>query len=143
MNQQEIFDHVWKHMEDQDAPAYVDGGCLYKTRDGKMCAVGCLFNDAEMEAHGGNFGGLDSVLGADGGKRVLRRFFHDEQRLLMRLQDAHDIPASSRSSDEFMEDWRCNASRIAAEYDLVIPQPTPVPEKQGVIDRLLAWWRNE
>jgi hypothetical protein len=52
---QEIFDQVAKHMLAQNAPAvYInqdgDRNCLYRTFDGRKCAVGCLIADDEYSS---------------------------------------------------------------------------------------------
>lgn len=47
MNKREIFDKVKAHLLAQDAKALdpVSGECMYRTSDGKTCAVGCLITD--------------------------------------------------------------------------------------------------
>lgn len=43
LTEQEIFDRVAQHLRQQGAQATrAGGGCLYRTREGLMCAVGCL-----------------------------------------------------------------------------------------------------
>ena len=46
MTSQEIFDRVFDHLIDQGGPAVDKGSCVYRTRDHKMCAVGCVIPDS-------------------------------------------------------------------------------------------------
>jgi hypothetical protein len=48
---QEIFDKVYTHLEQQgEASALETGACLYRSEDGKMCAVGCLIIDEDYNS---------------------------------------------------------------------------------------------
>lgn len=38
----EVSETIRDHLTKQNAQAFANGDCLYKSHDGKMCAVGCL-----------------------------------------------------------------------------------------------------
>lgn len=42
---QEVFDRVARHLLKQRSRSYHKGGCAYRGKAGKMCAVGCLIAD--------------------------------------------------------------------------------------------------
>ena len=46
---QTVFDRVATHLLTQNAQSLdiVDGECLYRGEDGKMCAAGCLLTDGQ------------------------------------------------------------------------------------------------
>lgn len=48
MTRQEMFDKIWNHFIEEDAPWSVTekGGCRYRGEDGKKCAVGLLLPDS-------------------------------------------------------------------------------------------------
>jgi len=86
MNKQETFDYVVRHLYEQGKPALNDEmGCMYRTENGLMCAVGCLIPDSmydkEME-----FKRIDAVL--DG--FTLPAFIKDNEEMLFDLQTVHD-----------------------------------------------------
>lgn len=45
LTKQEIYDKVKAHLLAQGGPAMNDGTCVYRSPDGKKCAVGCLITD--------------------------------------------------------------------------------------------------
>ena len=56
LTHQEVFDKVVEHLYRQGKPAKKGNDCVYRAKDGTMCAVGCLipdeFYDPKMEYHG-------------------------------------------------------------------------------------------
>lgn len=87
---QSILDQVTEHLFKQGVAA-IDpegGNCAYRTKDGLMCAVGCLLDDdayeQRFEGHGlaGLFNEFD--------EEELPSLFRDHYDLLSQLQTVHD-----------------------------------------------------
>jgi hypothetical protein len=89
MNKQEIFDKVATHLFTQGERAmefskmYSFEQCCYRTKDGHMCAVGCLITEEEYSPD------LEG-LGIDEIASKLERFI-PHQELLRALQLVHDL----------------------------------------------------
>lgn len=47
MTKQEVFDKVATHLLTQKKRSYDNGACVYRAKDGSMCAAGCLIPDEE------------------------------------------------------------------------------------------------
>lgn len=47
---QEVFDFIAAHLLKQNQKAMRNGGCVYRSPTGLMCAVGCLLSDKEYAA---------------------------------------------------------------------------------------------
>lgn len=51
-SEQEVFDKVTHHLLSQQVKAAdSDGACLYRTPEGRKCAIGCLIPDEEYREH--------------------------------------------------------------------------------------------
>ena len=117
LSQQEIFTTVVKHLRNQgrkaqqtDVDPDMPGPCLYKTKDGLKCAVGCLIPDhlyhPEMEGRSvrdmvRKFSTVRELLGI--------QFIHPDGdglegniSLLERLQDLHDSISPLNWEREFV-----------------------------------------
>jgi hypothetical protein len=117
MTPQQIFDTVATHLftqgqramvRDEDADDNTDF-CAYRTSDGLKCAVGVLLPD-ELYV---------PVMENNSVYSLIRSFhvpswFHDHQSLLMRLQEAHDRPASWWTTG----DMRGYLGDVAREFSL-------------------------
>ncbi len=57
MNKQEVFDKVANHLLTQNRKAINTGNlspyvkCVYRTKDGRKCAIGCLIPDDQYDPH--------------------------------------------------------------------------------------------
>lgn len=117
---QEIFDKVYTHLEQQGgASALETGACLYRSEDGKMCAVGCLIPDDKYDP---KFEGepVDELIYAPDGWKpewfTGDKHSDDIVSFLWKLQEAHD--ADLRSSG--LDSWRYRMIEIAEEYELSV-----------------------
>lgn len=113
---QEMFDYVWNHMNKQRKRS-VDTEhdvCAYKDQDGNMCAVGCLFNEKEMEAYGNVKGDVGSVISRDKyGKGCLRPFYTEHRFLLEDLQLCHDTMQDLHSEEKRMKKFYSDMVKLA------------------------------
>lgn len=96
---QQIFDCVVAHLRQQGKS--IDGDiCVYRTIDGKSCAVGvCIPQDLyvpKMECKGIKALSLMETINLD-----LRLFFREHYILLSKLQIIHDAYATEKWEQEF------------------------------------------
>ena len=115
MTRQEIFDKVVAHFAVQrEGAASEDGMCMYRTPDGRKCAIGALIPD---EAYNADCEGAPvsllfihypNMMQASG----LRS---EDQGLLIDLQVAHDGAAPG---DNFLVDLSLLMRAIARKYGL-------------------------
>ena len=123
MEAQEVFDQVVGHLRKQGAKAQStskvmpnDLFCVYRTKDGKSCAVGCLIRDdeysPEMEQHP-----LKELLDLPDHicPSSLKERLMPNERLLARLQNCHDYSP--------IQDWEKCFSSIALEFNLEYSPP--------------------
>lgn len=111
MDRQAIFNKVKAHLLAQNARALNSYGlCMYRTEDGKKCAIGCLIPDDkyahEMEQR--PFSNLNT-------QRVLeevfgRQFENKDNKLLADLVHCHDSFQPN--------DWKQRLEDIASRHDL-------------------------
>lgn len=111
MTAQKIFDKIVTHLRTQNAvSATANGLCLYRSPDGKKCAVGCMIPDdvydPDMEHH------MAGSVIAD--CRQLHDLY-DHRNLLESMQLVHDNHPISQ--------WEAMFASIAAEYKLVYSAP--------------------
>ena len=97
LTDQEIYDRVCVHLFNQgqrayDSDASIYGTCMYRTKDGLKCAVGCLIEDDEYSK---NFEG-DNVRGilGKGTLSTFKNFSWENVVILKSLQELHDNVAS-------------------------------------------------
>lgn len=105
---QDIYDFVANHLLTQGSPALdKNGDCVYRTQDGRSCAVGCLIPDAnyhdDMEFRG------VAVL-AEQFRKFLPDFISANVPFLINLQSLHDNTPPQM--------WREGLADLAAKYDL-------------------------
>lgn len=111
MTNQEAFDKMVAHLRKQGKPAHEDGSCRYRTKDGLMCAVGCLITDAEYE-RGMEGRGVEAIMAA---YEVLQDL---DPPLLAEMQDTHDAWGTTV--------WEACFADTAARYGLVYAPATPI-----------------
>lgn len=106
MTNQELYTKVRNHLLTQDAKALIDGKCVYRTREGLKCAVGCLIPDKHYNS------GFE-------GKSVNNYMVNQaagvtaaQIRLAMSLQSIHD--------QYDVADWFNELERVAFRYNLVV-----------------------
>lgn len=111
---QETFDTVVNHLRKQNKRALkfdngYEAGCMYRSEDGLMCAVGCLIKD---EDYNPKFEG-QSVLTVGGNPTIvgelLASYGHD-LILCRSLQYIHDNSAP--------ENWETQFEKTARLYDI-------------------------
>ena len=111
MTNQEAFDKMVAHLRKQGQKAKENGTCRYRTKDGLMCAVGCLITDAEYKP-GMEGMGVEALLPA---YEVLQDL---DPPLLAEMQDTHDAWATT--------DWEARFADTAARYGLVYVPATSI-----------------
>ena len=111
MTNQEAFDKMVAHLRKQGQKAQENGTCRYRTKEGLMCAVGCLISDAEYK-RGMEGMGVEHMMAA---YEVLQDL---DPPFLAEMQDTHDAydPA----------DWEKRFASTAARYGLVYAPATPI-----------------
>lgn len=101
MNSREVFDTVRQHLMAQGAQSVGDYSgtevCLYRNRDGLMCAVGVLIPDSEYRAS------FENVSASS-----LDIFDLYNEELISELQRIHDSVQ--------VENWEDRLARMAKEY---------------------------
>lgn len=113
MTDQEIYDRIVTHLRKQWARSATPDGlqCLYRSTDGKMCAVGCLIPDdvysPQMERW--------SVTRLTEGWSALRPLFGSNIMLLNRLQMIHDQYPLNK--------WEYKFEECARHFKLVYTKP--------------------
>lgn len=111
MTNQEAFDKMVAHLRKQGKPAHEDGSCRYRTKDGLMCAVGCLITDAEYK-RGMEGMGVENMMAA---YEVLQDL---DPPLLAEMQDTHDVYDPTVWEERFAD--------TATRYGLVYAPATPI-----------------
>lgn len=105
MTDQEIFTKVKNHLLTQNAKSAreIDGACMYRGPNGRMCAVGCLIPD-ELYSYSIELNPVGYLP-----KEILNHLGGNEW-LLQRLQSIHDLIE--------VEQWRNALSELATEFNL-------------------------
>lgn len=94
MEPQEIFNKVATHLFTQGEQARNDTACLYRAKDNKKCAVGCLIPD-EMYIPEMECGPVIILISTSKGcDFLIPDYFEKNRKLLSDLQLAHDIAAN-------------------------------------------------
>jgi len=120
-NEQEVFDHVIKHLVQQGQRCYHLNHnhhdiCLYRSPEGLSCAVGCLMSDEEYHP---------DMEGADV-RNLIRRFdqikwMDDYLPLLGDLQDLHDEERTWNDEGGLSPFGLKDVESIASSYGLKNP----------------------
>lgn len=111
MKAQNVFNKVVRHLYAQGVPAMDDNVCLYRTDDGKKCAVGGLIYDREYKPKM-EMNDVFKLVEKD----LLPKRLVEHKNLLRTLQSAHDrlnVGADLRSKT-FADSLR----EIARTYNL-------------------------
>lgn len=112
---QELFDIVVAHLRKQGAKAMnPNGNCLYRTKDGLSCAVGCLIPDNEYYSDL-EYDNLPSIIQNRKLSTMLLEEFNEHSKLLVRLQEVHDL-------NEVYE-WEEKLQKVANEFKLNYSAP--------------------
>ena len=112
MTNQEAFDKMVAHLRKQGQKAHdVNVVGLYRTKDGLMCAVGCLITDAEYK-RGMEGMGVEAMMSA----YDIR--FGVNENLLAEMQDTHDAWDPLH--------WEARFADTAARFGLVYVPATPI-----------------
>ena len=117
---QQIFDFVVKFLVKQGGPALdSQGDCVYKTSDGKKCAIGCLipdkvyspvFEGKSIESLLGTFKAFESV--------KLTQFALENEEFLVALQNTHDSLYARTDEKYWSANFFFKLSAIAKEFNL-------------------------
>lgn len=123
LTEQQIFDKVVNHLRKQRTQAMEGDGCVYRARNGNMCAVGCLIAD---EDYNPNFErndvlslNLDIYYNRIAASGQLTEFLKNNETLLSRLQAVHDENKGwdvDGLSEEGEEELRNIAKNFGLEY---------------------------
>jgi len=120
-DRQYVFEKVAKHLINQGRRALnEEDRCMYRARDGAMCALGCLIKDRyySKSLEGGNIlddhiqKAVERSLGTKLGPGESGMYSSDLQ-FLAALQRIHDRKAP--------EEWRHHLRTFARAYDLRVP----------------------
>lgn len=99
---QETFDFVVQHLYQQGKPAMDEEGyCLYRTKDGLMCAVGCLIPD-EMYYLSMEKTPIDSLIAS--GMELPPEVF-EYTPMLQQLQRVHDSWLKCTDFSDHLDSW--------------------------------------
>lgn len=118
MNNQEIFDRVYKHMLTQGRRSllnHTNGTCAYRSNDGLKCAVGCLIDDENyhygLERYAAHSVVVRLALAKSGVDNI-----HEGNtlELLMALQNVHDM------ADPIA--WESRLKALATAFGLTVPE---------------------
>ena len=117
-SEQETFDHVVAHIRAQGyVRSWAFSMCAYRGANGRMCAVGCLIDDAHYSPQLEQRGATDPRVVA----AVRGSGWNARGSMLIGLQDAHDgmrsTPAKNKS---FFE-----RKAAAVAFDLGLDYPPP------------------
>lgn len=112
MTNQEAFDKMVAHLRKQGQKAQENGACRYRTKNGLMCAVGCLLTDEEYRP------GMEGK-GVEHMQHLYGVFPKLSVGLLAEMQDTHDAYAPSH--------WEERFASTATRYGLVYVPATPIP----------------
>jgi len=108
MTAQEVFETVAEHLFTQGWRALADNMCMYRDREGRKCAVGCLIDDEdyrpEMER-------LPVKALCRNFKEVLPPTILSNVYLLMDLQQVHDEVMNWGSSDQMRQELTSTAKK--------------------------------
>lgn len=102
MEAQEIFDKVATHLFTQGCrsapnPKDTAGACLYRGPNGTSCAVGVLIPD-EIYAQEMEGVTITNLLDEEDNDWKLPSWMHENEGLLIFLQNAHDFPGNWKST---------------------------------------------
>lgn len=124
MNAQEIFDTVARFLikQGKQSMSTMSGRCFYRSPDGLKCAVGCLLSDEDYTPTMENRTVSQLI---DGFK--LPKFFHENVKLLGRLQTDHD--SHGEHIKDFVPYIKNKMKWVAEDYKL----SDAVLDEQGVV----------
>ncbi len=88
-SEQQIFDFVAAHLFEQGKPSSNEEYCLYRTKEGLACAIGCLIPDSFYDKQFEGFS-IEGETFFKSANPELLAFVLPNQRLLKMLQTAHD-----------------------------------------------------
>jgi len=115
--EQEVFDHIAKHLLTQRKQATSKRGCSYRTPEGLTCAAGCLISEKEYH----QLASKDSPMfeGEDwhGVVESNEEVTNAHEKLIKRFQlihDSHDVGF-----------WEKSIKTLAEEYNLTFNPPQP------------------
>ena len=111
MTNQEAFDKMVAHLRKQGRKAQENGTCRYRTKNGLMCAVGCLLTDDEYKR------GMEGM-GVEHMQRLYGVLQDLDPPLLAEMQDTHDAYD--------LTEWEERFARTATTYGLVYAPATPL-----------------
>lgn len=108
MNKQEAFNEVWTKLKTQGRQSAYRDRCVYRTADGRKCAVGHLMRDEIYESRfdlmGASFRGIEAVM----------TDLDLPTTFLVDLQKAHD----QADGADFVKDLRSNMLTLASTWEL-------------------------
>lgn len=111
MTDQELFDKVAAHLRAQNAKALNRyDGCMYRTRDGKRCAAGCLILD---EHYAPDIEGMTAAADEVWPRLRASGVVDSQLGLVRALQNVHDSFQVGQ--------WPSELARVAAKYGLTPP----------------------
>ena len=112
MDRQAIFNKVVQHLRKQGSQAVDDNGCLYRSLDGKKCAIGCLIPDELYNQNIERCGvrSLSHIFLAN----CIPGYSPDDEEFLSRLQRVHD--------NSLIEEWETMLERVAFDFSLEMPE---------------------
>lgn len=118
MTPQEIFDKVYLHCMKQGKPALNGTDCMYETKDGLQCAIGCLIEDKDLRLEMNNAGAICEM--DEETFKLLPSYFSENFDLLDDLQSAHD--STYILGEPFKEGFYLRAVKIANDHNLSVPE---------------------
>ena len=114
MNHQEMFDIAARGIIAQGGPSVSNGGCRYRSANGRRCAAGFFLTDevynVEMEGHNAAFV-FNDVEGFNSNDRIFLR----------KLQRVHDNAGFDCSDAEFFKTWVPRMIEFAKNRRLTVP----------------------
>lgn len=118
MNNQDVFNKVWKHFILEQNPFGFDiesKKCLYLSPSGAKCAIGCCFPDGMFEASM-NMVSAEGLL--DGWNNVKKLFADCSRSFLCDIQNDHDENSVSSDYEGMQRDFIHTARAWGLEVPL-------------------------
>ncbi len=121
MDKQDIYNRVKAALLAQGSRSVSDTGCVYRSTDGKRCALGHLIDDEhyspELEGNGCGSMIVIKALQASGISVSENDsdddVYHDHRDFLRKIQMAHDSAAL-----DFVPEFTARMAELAREYNL-------------------------
>lgn len=121
MTNQGVFDQVYTYLARPGGTQSIsdEGECLYRSKDGNRCAIGCLIPDSDYSPR------MEGFCAADLSADFLPKVFSGVGvRLLQRMQYCHDQTDVDNWDSQYQWQEKClkDMRAVAAQFKLKVPE---------------------